>query len=109
MYWIGASDERDEGTWLWSDGSPLTYNFWANDGYGWYDEPNGGTWENCAATTPDGWYDISCDSELLDVICQVPTPPPSPSFLSTSYAAPQFHLELLPLFAAFFMAMPVLV
>ena len=41
MYWIGASDERDEGTWLWSDGSPLTYNFWANDGYGWYDEPNG--------------------------------------------------------------------
>jgi len=31
-HWIGASDERDEGTWFWSDGSPLMYNFWANHG-----------------------------------------------------------------------------
>ena len=106
-YWIGASDERDEGTWLWSDGSPLMYNSWANYG-GYYDEPNGGTWENCAVTSLDGWYDISCDSVIEGAICQVPTPPPPPSFLSTSYAAPQFHLQLLPLFAAFFMVMPVL-
>jgi serine/threonine protein kinase len=26
--WLGATDEADEGRWVWSDGSPLTYEHW---------------------------------------------------------------------------------
>jgi uncharacterized repeat protein (TIGR02543 family) len=40
--WLGLSDTATEGTWLWSDGSTLTYTDWLNG------QPSGNTTENHA-------------------------------------------------------------
>lgn len=34
LFWIGFTDEAMEGTWVWTDGSPVTYTNWA------FGEPN---------------------------------------------------------------------
>ncbi len=36
--WLGASDELEEGQWIWRDGSPMNYTNWASK-------------------EPDNWYD----------------------------------------------------
>ncbi|XP_041636063.1 ladderlectin-like [Cheilinus undulatus] len=28
LAWLGGSDAQQEGTWLWSDGSPFMFNYW---------------------------------------------------------------------------------
>jgi hypothetical protein len=72
-YWIGATDDLDEGEWLWiSTGS----QFWDGDEDGesiagafeaWRTtEPNG---DNCARITSNGWADADCADEY-PFLCQ---------------------------------------
>lgn len=49
-WFIGFNDQDTEDTWVWVDGSPVTYTNWRPDDY---EEPNGGSGENCAEM---GWY-----------------------------------------------------
>ena len=60
--WLGASDEQEEGTWLWITGEPWSYTNW-DPGSG---EPNGGTSENCLDYSDDSvnWNDESCGREI---------------------------------------------
>lgn len=56
VIWIGYSDAITEGSFVWYDGSPLSYSNWAPG------EPNnsGGN-ENCTQIYPDGgWNDLNC-------------------------------------------------
>jgi len=55
-YWIGLSDEAEEGTFVWGDGSTLDYSGF-NMG-----EPNDyGAGEDCVQIrTNSGWNDIPC-------------------------------------------------
>jgi len=32
LYWIGLSDEKTEGQWVWENGEPLTYSNWGKKG-----------------------------------------------------------------------------
>ena len=64
--WLGMSDIKQEGTFVWnSSNAPLNYTNW-NDG-----EPNGGTEENCGSFWGTGphWNDHNCDSQV-DVLCE---------------------------------------
>ncbi len=59
-FWIGLSDDKEEGTWLWLDGTPLEYLPWGNG------EPNDyGSGEDCAHSNwgaVGGWNDNNCFS-----------------------------------------------
>merc|ERR1711962_1690367 len=54
--WIGGTDEAQEGSWTWSDGSPWDYQKWGSG------EPNnaGGS-EDCSMMWPNGWNDVPCE------------------------------------------------
>ena len=55
--WLGLSDEAEDGTFVWSSGDPPGYTNWG------YDEPTGGTVENCVYMYLAGdWRDVPCDS-----------------------------------------------
>lgn len=81
--WIGFTDQRAEGTWVWSDGSPVVYTNWAGG------EPNSYLGdEDCAVFWSGGeygrWYDgygsENCDA-ALPYVCRgaAPAPPAPPS------------------------------
>ena len=55
-FWTGASDVITEGTWLWSDGSPVSWTYWD------WPNPDGGGSENCAMwhNSLEGWVDAPC-------------------------------------------------
>jgi hypothetical protein len=58
-WWIGFNDVSSEGSWVWSDGSSVTYTHW-NSG-----EPNDSGGEDCADTnsgTSGGWNDLNCST-----------------------------------------------
>uniref|UniRef100_A0A3P9CRD5 C-type lectin domain-containing protein n=1 Tax=Maylandia zebra TaxID=106582 RepID=A0A3P9CRD5_9CICH len=65
--WIGLTDEEQEGTWKWVDGTPLTLMYWAGD-----QPDNGGGssyWgeEDCVHVRTDTkktWNDRSCSTSL---------------------------------------------
>lgn len=66
--WIGLTDEGQEGTWIWADGTPVGYTNW---GIG---QPSGGTSENCVEhaehlTLGDSWNDLSCTT-VRGFICE---------------------------------------
>ncbi len=66
--WIGANDIDDEGTFVWADGSPLTYTNWNGN------EPNdwGGN-EDCGQTLANGkWNDMPC-TYTMAAFCRMPT------------------------------------
>lgn len=78
-FWIGLSDENDEGQWFWLDGSPVVYVNWAPG------EPNNHqSMEDCVemSFTGAGWNDASCFKATTSYICERPrdfvveTPPP---------------------------------
>lgn len=55
-HWIGFSDEVEEGTWVWDDGSSADFTNWNNN------EPNNRGGENCVAIKANQrWNDIRCN------------------------------------------------
>ena len=64
---IGFTDQWSEGTWVWSDGSPVTYTNWQSG------EPNGGTNESCAQVNrfhpSTTWNDEPC-GQGLPFVCE---------------------------------------
>ena len=63
-WWMGFSDQNQEGVWVWSDGSPPSYSNWEPT----TTEPNGGTSENCGQLLrfypAYTWNDEPCDQPL---------------------------------------------
>uniref|UniRef100_A0A4W6CIE0 C-type lectin domain-containing protein n=1 Tax=Lates calcarifer TaxID=8187 RepID=A0A4W6CIE0_LATCA len=66
LFWIGLTDSKTEGEWLWVDDSPLNTSFWMSwEPDNWTGEDPDG--ENCArmgvrggATDLKCWFDKSC-------------------------------------------------
>ena len=56
--WIGLNDLTQEGSFVWSDGTKVTYKDWKKDNGN--PEPNGGEQENCVVIHTGGWVDIGC-------------------------------------------------
>lgn len=73
-YWIGLSDDEEEGHWVWVDGTDAIVDG-AVMGYdGWsFDQPSGGKIENCAELDPgqSGWADSPCE-QPQPYICRHP-------------------------------------
>nr|XP_039259559.1 uncharacterized protein LOC120336018 [Styela clava] len=71
-YFIGLNDIKNEGKWVWSDGTRASYTNWRTDGG---DEPSKGQNrnENCAIALEKKydhtWADVSCSAKYLS-ICQ---------------------------------------
>jgi hypothetical protein len=54
--WIGLSDRATEGTFVWTDGSPLDFERWEP-----YSPRRHGDETDCVINLPHGWVDIPCD------------------------------------------------
>jgi hypothetical protein len=67
MTWIGLNDRDTEGTFTWTDGSPLDFEPWCEE----CPRP-WGELDDCVVTSPEGWFDIHCDEEPHAFVCQVP-------------------------------------
>ena len=67
--WIGINDRIEEGTFAWTDGSPVNFEHWANN------EPNDwGSGEDCGHLYDGGdhrWNDLPCGHEA-GYLCRVP-------------------------------------
>ena len=67
-WWMGLNDRASEGTWVWSDGTPLSYTNWHSG------EPNdGGGNEDCGQLnrfTDETWNDEPCTSAFA-YICEL--------------------------------------
>ena len=61
--WLGGNDVQNEGTWSWTDGSPLTYINWHSG------EPNNKDCkEHCLIQrSPLKWIDVVCDAKFKSV------------------------------------------
>ncbi|XP_057621076.1 CD209 antigen-like protein B isoform X2 [Chionomys nivalis] len=69
--WMGLSDLKKEGSWLWVDDSPLSSRFqkyWSRG------EPNNIGEEDCVEFTGDGWNDAKCDLQKFWVCKKSATP-----------------------------------
>ncbi|XP_041533653.1 CD209 antigen-like protein C [Microtus oregoni] len=67
--WMGLSDIRKEGKWVWMDGSPLQWSkYWSPK------EPNNMGDEDCANFSDNGWNDSLCLTEQF-WICKKPASP----------------------------------
>jgi len=87
--WIGLTDETNEGTWVWEDGTAATYTRWApgepnNWGFGASCDAEDrctGAGENCAEMyASSGWNDISCTHNKA-FACMLSCPPPREQFV----------------------------
>uniref|UniRef100_A0A8D0G2I9 C-type lectin domain-containing protein n=1 Tax=Sphenodon punctatus TaxID=8508 RepID=A0A8D0G2I9_SPHPU len=66
VHWLGLSDQKTEGKWLWVDGRPLELSFWSSG------EPNNSNKEDCASMDVDGrWNDLPCTTSDY-WICEMP-------------------------------------
>ena len=63
-WWMGFSRSDQEGVWVWSDGSPVTYSDWEPS----TSEPNGASSENCGQLLRFNpaytWNDEPCNQAL---------------------------------------------
>ncbi len=57
LSWIGLSDQTTEGTFVWSDGSALDYEHWAEPGAPPSEE------QDCVLNAPFGWWATECAEE----------------------------------------------
>ena len=74
-FWLGGSDQEQEGVWRWADGSSWDYNNWRNR----TGEPNGKESENCLTFSPDAdWVDIDC-KQTRNFTCQSNALPVGPN------------------------------
>ena len=64
--WIGLNDQRNEGKFVWSDGTPFNRSVYNNWGQG---EPNNHGGEHCAALYNKVWFDDDCTKEY-GFICE---------------------------------------
>lgn len=67
-WWVGLTDAKVEGTFVWTDGTKLDFQNW-NGG-----EPNNAGEEDCANITiggGGGWNDLGCGA-VLPYICKLP-------------------------------------
>jgi hypothetical protein len=69
LYWIGLTDLKEEGKFVWTiSGSTPKYNNWESG------EPNGGWMEDCVnlnhASQSRTWNDLSCDKSGLFALCE---------------------------------------
>ena len=67
-WWLGASDQAQEGVWVDPEGASATP--WASWASG---QPDGGPGANCAAGYPNSyvWYDMDCEARL-PFLCRLP-------------------------------------
>lgn len=70
--WIGASDEQEEGSWTWLDGTPVEYANWDSDEPNNAKNPKTGQRENYLMMSKYGkWNDLSADSPIIHgFICE---------------------------------------
>ena len=70
-FWIGGTDQAEEGTWTWTDGSPWNFSKWGTKPK---KQPDNHNWdfdwredEDCLQIyhrrSTDGWNDMTCSSE----------------------------------------------
>ena len=66
-FWLGASDSASEGTWVWYDGSPVSWTYW-NSGQ---PEQRTSSWD-CMAWVGSWrrWRDLGCNYDRYSV-CSV--------------------------------------
>ena len=84
---LGMDDVDQEGVWRWnSDGSPVTWQYWAKFSVSNGAEPNGGGGENCVVmvkhiyqekrlTSTASWGDVRCQGQQISpksLVCQKP-------------------------------------
>lgn len=74
-FWIGASDQEQEGYWIWTDRTPVKMGtpFWANYGSDNIQMPAGGSEQNCAVLDVNLHYyfnDYDCESSTKCPICE---------------------------------------
>jgi hypothetical protein len=65
--WLGATDEKTEGLWVWLDGTPMTYKAWHRR-----QPDNGGGREHYLHTDHNAWNDLPKEYELTGFICEWP-------------------------------------
>ncbi|CAH1265180.1 HGF [Branchiostoma lanceolatum] len=65
-YWIGLHDTGAEGTFIWVDGTPLTYTSWN------FGEPNNNGDEDCVQLSGYNWNDAYCGG-TAQYICEIDT------------------------------------
>lgn len=77
-FWTGATDERVEGLWEWTDGSVVRLGtpYWANTGSSNVQMPTGGTDQNCAMLDGNMHYyfnDYYCSEHGIGIhpICEI--------------------------------------
>ena len=65
-FWLGARDSATEGSWVWLDGSPVSWTYWR------YDQPSGTTNWDCLAWVGSWrrWRDLGCNYDRYSV-CEV--------------------------------------
>uniref|UniRef100_A0A8C7XNW2 C-type lectin domain-containing protein n=1 Tax=Oryzias sinensis TaxID=183150 RepID=A0A8C7XNW2_9TELE len=85
--WVGLNDIKSENQFVYTDGTPVTFTYWAPG------EPNNhnGFSEDCVEMLYETgrWNDKSC-SELNNYICKKPKAHyPAPSVQPTQYGCPQ--------------------
>jgi len=69
-FWLGGEDFKEEGNWVWTDGTPFTFTNWLTNSHG--TQGTGGPAQNCLAINTNGngtngndyytdkWYDYEC-------------------------------------------------
>jgi len=74
QYWLGGNDLLREGDWRWTDGSPVTINFWSG---GSTDNWRGK--EHCMSWWRESGMlnDMDCDGWIVRPLCKIPPPKPT--------------------------------
>jgi hypothetical protein len=62
--WIGVTDEKVEGLWVWVNGNEMKYAAWDRG------EPNGGRRENYATMKRRAWNDVPDHTSAVGFICE---------------------------------------
>jgi len=84
--WIGAKDDKNEGSWYWVDGTPMTYKN--------FNRPLDGSHEDCAYIRPYGdyvWNDLDC-SYKSPFPCKIADYKPSTGFYNEPCSSPKPYI-----------------